>query len=107
MRQKRLKSRHHLTAGERNMRVLKIECPECGSKAVIKKTNRKHRQIADIYCACADVECGHTFVMNLTFSHTLSPSAKTGDKLVQTLLKNLSPDQKQMALDLLKASPAA
>ncbi len=58
------------------MRVLKIECPECGSKAVIRKTNRKHREIADIYCACADVECGHTFVMNLTFSHTLSPSAK-------------------------------
>ncbi|AVP01676.1 MULTISPECIES: ogr/Delta-like zinc finger family protein [Enterobacteriaceae] len=107
MRQKRLKSRHYLTAGERNMRVLKIECPECGSKAVIRKTNRKHRQIADIYCACADVECGHTFVMNLTFSHTLSPSAKTGDALVQTLLKNLSPDQKQMALDLLKAAPAA
>lgn len=88
------------------MRVLKIECPECGSKAVIRKTNRKHRQIADIYCACADVECGHTFVMNLTFSHTLSPSAKTGDALVQTLLKNLSPNQKQMALDLLKAAPA-
>ena len=107
MRQKRLKSRHYLTAGERNVRVLKIECPECGSKAVIRKTNRKHRQIADIYCACADVECGHTFVMNLTFSHTLSPSAKTGDALVQTLLKNLSPDQKQMALDLLKAAPAA
>ncbi|EQA1638142.1 ogr/Delta-like zinc finger family protein [Enterobacter hormaechei] len=106
MRQKRLKSRHYLTAGERNMRVLKIECPECGSKAVIRKTNRKHRQIADIYCACADVECGHTFVMNLTFSHTLSPSAKTGDALVQTLLKNLSPNQKQMALDLLKAAPA-
>ncbi|AVY98003.1 transcriptional regulator [Lelliottia sp. WB101] len=107
MRQKRLKSRHYLTAGERNMRVLKIECPECGSKAVIRKTNRKHRQIADIYCACADVECGHTFVMNLTFSHTLSPSAKTGDALVQTLLQNLSPGQKQMALDLLKAAPAA
>ncbi|MDH2553176.1 ogr/Delta-like zinc finger family protein [Enterobacter roggenkampii] len=106
MRQNRLKSRHYLTAGERNMRVLKIECPECGSKAVIRKTNRKHRQIADIYCACADVECGHTFVMNLTFSHTLSPSAKTGDALVQTLLKNLSPNQKQMALDLLKAAPA-
>ncbi|HGW4103794.1 TPA: transcriptional regulator, partial [Klebsiella pneumoniae] len=33
MRQKRLKSRHILTAGEWNMRVLKIECPECGSKA--------------------------------------------------------------------------
>lgn len=83
------------------MRVLKIECPECGSKAVIRKTNRKHRQIADIYCACSDVECGHTFVMNLTFSHTLSPSAKTGDILIKTLIDQLSATQKQMALDLL------
>ncbi|EDZ9581466.1 transcriptional regulator, partial [Salmonella enterica subsp. enterica serovar Kentucky] len=53
------------------------------------------------------VECGHTFVMNLTFSHTLSPSAKTGDAMVQKILNALSPDQRQMALDLLKATPAA
>ena len=86
------------------MRVLKIECPDCGSKAVIKKTNRKHREIADIYCACADVECGHTFVMNLTFSHTLSPSAKTGDAMLQQLISKLSPLQKQMTLDLLKSA---
>lgn len=86
------------------MRVLKIECPDCGAKAIIKKTNRKHREIADIYCACSDVECGHTFVMNLTFSHTLSPSAKTGDVMLQQLISNLSPQQKQMTLDLLKAT---
>jgi len=86
------------------MRVLKIECPDCRAKAIIKKTNRKHREIADIYCACSDVECGHTFVMNLTFSHTLSPSAKTGDVMLQQLISNLSPQQKQMTFDLLKAS---
>ncbi len=86
------------------MRVLKIECPDCGSKAIIKKTNRKHREIADIYCACADVECGHTFVMNLTFSHTLSPSAKSGDAMLQQLISKLSPQQKQMTLDLLKTA---
>ncbi|RZM98225.1 transcriptional regulator [Escherichia sp. E4208] len=102
-----LKSMLHLTAGAWNMRVLKIECPECGSKAVIRKTNRKHRQIADIYCACSDVECGHTFVMNLTFSHTLSPSAKTGDAVVQKILSALSPAQRQVAFDLLKVTPAA
>lgn len=88
------------------MRVLKIECPDCGSKAIIKKTNRKHREIADIYCACADVECGHTFVMNLTFSHTLSPSAKSGDAMLQQLISNLSPQQKQMTLELLKTASA-
>ena len=84
------------------MRVLKIECPDCGAKAIIKKTNRKHREIADIYCACSDVECGHTFVMNLTFSHTLSPSAKSGEVMLQQLISKLSPQQKQMTFDLLK-----
>lgn len=104
--QKRLKSRHKYFAGAANMRVLKIECPECGSKAVIRKTNRKHRDIADIYCSCADVECGHTFVMNLTFSHTISPSAKTGDMLLHQVLSSMSPQQKQIALDLLQSSAA-
>ncbi|WP_336795797.1 ogr/Delta-like zinc finger family protein [Erwinia aphidicola] len=89
------------------MRVLKIECTECGSNAVIRKTNRKHRDIADIYCACTDVECGHTFVMNLTFSHTISPSAKTGDMLLQQVINSMSPQQKQIALDLLQSSNAA
>ncbi|CDL86752.1 putative phage gene [Xenorhabdus cabanillasii JM26] len=88
------------------MRVLKITCPECGAKAVIRKTNRMHHEIADIYCSCADVECGHTFVMNLTFSHTISPSAKTGDILLQTVINNLNPQQRQMALDLLQGCAA-
>ncbi|MDI9768616.1 ogr/Delta-like zinc finger family protein (plasmid) [Pantoea dispersa] len=104
MRRKRIKSRHTFHAGAANMRVLKIECPECKSKAVIRKTNRKHRDIADIYCACADVECGHTFVMNLTFSHTISPSAKKGDLLIQQVISSMSAEQKQLTLKLLQAS---
>ncbi|MDR6297022.1 transposase-like protein [Pantoea dispersa] len=101
---KRIKSRHTFHAGAAKMRVLKIECPECKSKAVIRKTNRKHRDIADIYCACADVECGHTFVMNLTFSHTISPSAKKGDLLIQQVISSMSAEQKQLTLKLLQAS---
>ncbi|RAP72909.1 putative zinc-finger protein [Candidatus Erwinia dacicola] len=46
-------------------------------------------------------------MLNLTFSHTLSPSAKTGDLMVQTILNSFSPEQKQMTLDLLKAGMAA
>ncbi|MGT3336465.1 ogr/Delta-like zinc finger family protein [Yersinia enterocolitica] len=101
-----LKFQKFTTFGARNMRVLKIECTECGAKAVIKKTNRKHREIADVYCACGDVECGHTFVLNLTYSHTISPSAKTGDKLLQTVVQGLNPHQKQMMLELLQATSA-
>ncbi|MCG3462036.1 ogr/Delta-like zinc finger family protein [Xenorhabdus bovienii] len=106
MSKKMVKSRKIDTLGMRNMRVLKIICPECGAKAIIRKTNRMHREIADVYCSCFDVECGHTFVMNLIFSHTISPSAKTGDILLQTVINNLNPQQRQMALDLLQTSAA-
>ena len=102
MKQNPLKSQQFDSLGARNMRVMKVFCPECNSKAIIRKTVRKHRHISDLYCACADVECGHTFVLNVTFTHTLSTSAKTSDKLLQTVIENLSPKQRQMAFELLK-----
>ncbi|EMH4132619.1 ogr/Delta-like zinc finger family protein [Serratia marcescens] len=87
------------------MRVMKVYCPECGESAIIRKTCRKDKKLSDLYCACSDVECGHTFVLNVTFSHTISPSAKTGNSLVKSLLSLLRPDEKQMALDLLQSQP--
>lgn len=84
------------------MRVLTIYCPECGEKAMIKKSNRKHKELTDLYCACRDPLCWHTFVLNLTFSHTLSPSAKKQDALLLAMIKNLSPQQREKALTLLQ-----
>ncbi|QXO19225.1 ogr/Delta-like zinc finger family protein [Vibrio ostreae] len=74
------------------MRVL---CPECGEKARIQKSNRLTNSVADLYCACGDPECGHTFVMNLSYSHTLSPSAKTTSQIAFNLVKALPPEQRQ------------
>ncbi|EIX9046443.1 TPA: ogr/Delta-like zinc finger family protein [Klebsiella oxytoca] len=85
-----------------NMRVFKIKCPECGSPAIIRKSDWKDKKLADLYCACTEVECGHTFVFNAQFSHTLSPSGLTGNKLVKALLDRLKPDERQLALDLLQ-----
>ncbi|HIE1218852.1 ogr/Delta-like zinc finger family protein [Serratia sp. IR-2025] len=107
MRRKTLKFQKFATFGARNMRVMKVLCTECGANAIIRKTARKHRQISDLYCACSDVECGHTFVMNVTFSHTLSPSAKTGDKLLKTVVDGMSQQQRQMMLDLLQGAASA
>nr|WP_241169277.1 ogr/Delta-like zinc finger family protein [Serratia marcescens] len=84
---------------------MKVYCPECGANSIISKTNRKDPKLSDLYCQCTDVECGHTFVMNLTFSHTISPSARVGNSLVKSLLSLLRPDEKQMALDLLQGQP--
>jgi len=74
------------------MRVL---CPECGAKSFIQKSNRISLGYSDLYCSCRDAECGHSFVMNLSFSHTLSPSSKSASELAFELLKSLAPNQRQ------------
>ncbi|HCP2427182.1 TPA: ogr/Delta-like zinc finger family protein, partial [Escherichia coli] len=68
------------------MRIFKARCPDCGAPAVIRKTDWKTPELADLYCACSDVECGHTFVCTMTFSHTLSPSARSGRNMVKFLV---------------------
>lgn len=83
------------------MRLMVIYCPVCDARAVIKKTARKHKELSDLYCACTDVECGHTFVMNVTFSHTLSPSAKPGETKIGTIFKSLNIQQQEQLLKLL------
>lgn len=77
------------------MRVFKVICPECDAAAVIKKTHRKHKHFADLYCSCSDPECGHTFVMNMTFSHTLSPSGRTYSRIVKDIADNIAPAQRE------------
>ncbi|MGF1718394.1 ogr/Delta-like zinc finger family protein [Photobacterium chitinilyticum] len=72
---------------------MRVFCPECGEKARIQKTNRISTSYADLYCSCSDPECGHSFVMNLSFSHTLSPSAKNTTELVTALVNSMSPEK--------------
>ena len=74
---------------------MRVVCPECGEKARIQKSNSISAGYSDLYCSCSDPECGHSFVMNLTFSHTLSPSAKTTSQLAFEMVKALAPDQRQ------------
>lgn len=74
---------------------MRVICPECGEKARIHKSNRLTNSVADLYCACSDPACGHTFVMNLSYSHSLSPSAKTTSQLAFDLVKALPPEARQ------------
>ena len=78
--------------------------PECMSVATVRKTNRKHPKLSDVYCYCSNVECGHTFVMNVSFSHTISPSALSGQGRIKELMDALPPDERQKALELLLAA---
>ncbi|HBQ5115825.1 Ogr/Delta-like zinc finger protein [Klebsiella variicola] len=83
------------------MRVMKIYCPECMSAATVRKTNRKPPKLSDVYCYCSNVECGQTIVMNVSFSHTISPSALSGQGRIKELMDALQSDERQKALELL------
>ena len=85
------------------MRRQKIKCRCCGAQAIIQKTVWKtdNYDFADAYYRCTRLECGHTWVMNLTYSHTLVPSGLQSGVL-KLLIERLGPEEKQMALELLQ-----
>lgn len=64
----------------------------------------KAPKLSDVYCYCSNVECGHTFVMNVSFSHTISPSALSGQGRIKELMDALPPEERQNALELLLAA---
>ncbi|EGR1734081.1 TPA: ogr/Delta-like zinc finger family protein [Vibrio parahaemolyticus] len=74
---------------------MRVVCPECGQKSRIQKSNRISASYSDLYCSCSDPECGHTFVMNLSYSHTLSPSAKTTIQLAFNMVNALAPEHRE------------
>ncbi|HCH1030155.1 TPA: ogr/Delta-like zinc finger family protein [Vibrio parahaemolyticus] len=74
---------------------MRVVCPECGQKSRIQKSNHISASYSDLYCSCSDPECGHTFVMNLSYSHTLSPSAKTTLQLAFNMVNALAPEHRE------------
>ncbi|MCJ8348286.1 ogr/Delta-like zinc finger family protein [Moritella sp.] len=55
----------------------------------------KSNSYTDLYCSCSDPLCGHSFVMNLSFSHTLSQSTKSTSQMAMELMRTLAPEQRQ------------
>ncbi|WP_300668128.1 ogr/Delta-like zinc finger family protein [Desulfoluna sp.] len=54
---------------------MRIRCNRCGKTATIQSSTQISDEFKQLYCCCTNPQCGHTFVMDLAFSHTLSPSA--------------------------------
>lgn len=77
------------------MRPVLVRCNRCGSAAVIDSSKEISDSIKHLYCMCKNVECGHTFVVAMEFSHTLSPSALDMPESVRQRLKGYSRTQQQ------------
>ncbi|MGO4366660.1 ogr/Delta-like zinc finger family protein [Pseudomonas sp. PAB10] len=75
---------------------MRVIC-KCGHKGRIASREAFSSDFAKLYCQCLNAKCGHTWVANLTFSHTLSPSAQTFDRVLFDRLKEM-PKAKQREL---------
>ena len=80
---------------------MRIYCRACGAKARIGSRDELSVEFAKLYCQCLDVSCGHSFVMNLTYSHTLRPSAGVVDQLLFDRLRQLPASQQRQLFDQL------
>ena len=76
---------------------MRVICPSCEKKAIIKSRASLSKEVSDLYCQCTNVHCSHSFVMKLAFSHTLSPPAKLMDQVVMEFIREL-PKQKKQAI---------
>ncbi|ABC27309.1 conserved hypothetical protein [Hahella chejuensis KCTC 2396] len=68
---------------------MQVNCTECGNKAIITSRQALDPKLANLYCVCKNAECGHSFVMNLAFSHTLSPSSFQAKKMMVEMLRGM------------------
>jgi hypothetical protein len=76
---------------------MRIYCTSCEHKGRISSREEVSSMFVKLYCQCLDAKCGHTWVAHLTFSHTLSPSAQTFDRMLFDRLKDM-PRAKQREL---------
>ncbi len=60
---------------------MRVIC-KCGNKGRIASREQLSEDFAKLYCQCLDAKCGHTWDANLTFSHTLSPSAQSFERML-------------------------
>lgn len=84
---------------------MRITCRECGSKARIGSRESVSVEYAKLYCQCLDPRCGHSFVMELSYSHALRPSATSVDQLIFDRLRELPISQQRQLFDQLSSLP--
>lgn len=75
------------------MGALKQICKCCGHKGVIQKSDQQTPEYSRLYVVCRNPQCGHHWVMDLTYSHTTRESKLTNEGLFNYLLNNLPPQR--------------
>ncbi|WP_379555835.1 ogr/Delta-like zinc finger family protein [Pseudomonas sp. MD332_8] len=79
---------------------MRVVC-KCGNKGRIASREELSRDFAKLYCQCLDATCGHTWVANLTFSHTLSPSVQSYERMLLDRLRDMPRAEQRELFDSL------
>lgn len=84
----------------RGEQEVQINCPECNSKAIIYSSKKLHTKMTTLYCGCKNADCAHSFVMDLSFSHSTSPSKIEKQNMALEYLRALPEAERQQTLSL-------
>lgn len=83
-------------------RLVRIQCRDCGGKALINRVSDESPNLAKLYCICLEPSCGHGFVSELCFSHTIKPSKLLPiDKKILDRILVLTEDQQKKLMEQL------
>lgn len=74
---------------------MQIICTECKGRAIIHSRKHLDDKVSQLYCSCKDPLCGYSFVMDLSFSHTLSPSGTQAKQMMFDLFRSLPEEERQ------------
>lgn len=84
---------------------MRVYCGACGKKARISRSEEVSPTYTKLYCICLEPLCGHSFVSEFSFSHTLKPSKLKPVKntMLDQILQLTDEQQRQILqqLDLL------
>ncbi len=63
------------------IRMPGINCPHCGARSIVRSSEQVTPIVRELRMACDNLECGHTFVAQLTVIRTVRPSARPNPQI--------------------------
>ncbi|WP_028115891.1 ogr/Delta-like zinc finger family protein [Ferrimonas senticii] len=82
---------------------MRVTCKECGEKARIQSTSDAIPGYAKMYCCCTNPHCGHTFVAEWSYRHTLNPGLQANQRVLVDLVRAMPAEQMQLFINQVTA----
>ena len=92
-----------LESGQRVEQLMRVRCPHCQQKAIIKATNKQSNAVTDIYCRCDNEGCQAGFVMTVAHKHDTQPPIADMKSMLAEILRSMPSDERAQLIA--QASP--